>query len=172
MSARGWLGVAAAIVVAVAIVVFVTSSHGVSGTPSQRLSSWTSSTDLGQDIGTLEGDGASAAKAARVGNAKALSTVCAAMANAAQTYNDDLPSPDAAVTQWLARAYSLEYDAAESCYRAGLDGRALLSQSARDRAHATTLFDKVLHEIRRVTSHSVPTTTTTVPYEGTTTSVL
>ncbi len=172
MTAKGWLGVVCVVVVAVGIVVFVTLGHGVSGTPSQRLASWTSSTTLGQDIGTLEGDGASAAKAARERNAKALSTVCAAMANAAQTYNDDLPSPNAAVTQWLARAYSLEYDAAEACYRAGIGGSTLLAQSRRDRSEATALFDEVLRKIRQVTSQSVPTTTTTVPYEGTTTAVL
>lgn len=172
MIAKGWLAVAAAVIVAVGIIAFVSLGHGVSGSPAQQLSSWVSSTQLGQDIGTLEGDGRSAAKAQREGNAKALGTVCAAMANAAQTYNDELPSPDTAITQWLAKAYSFDYDSAEACYKAGPSGKALLSQSAADRAKATALFDKVLRRVREETSHSLSTTTTTVPYEGTTTAVL
>lgn len=169
---KGWLAIAVVVVLAVGVVAFVSLGRGVSGTPAQRLSSWASSTELGQVIGTLEGDGASAAAAARQKDAKALSTVCAAMANAAQTANDQLPSPDSEITQRLARAYSSDYDAAESCYRAGPGGTALLSQFERDRQKATALFDSVLRRVRRVTSHSVPTTTTTVPYEGTSTAVL
>lgn len=172
MTGRGWLAVVAAVIVAVGIVAFVSLDHGVSGTPAQRLSSWVTSTQLGQDIGTLEGDGRSAAKAAREKDSKALSTVCAAMANAAQTYNDELPSPSPAITQWLAKAYGLDYDAAEACYRAGPSGTTLLAQSTQDRKKATALFGKVLRRVLEETSQSLPTTTTTVPYEGTTTSIL
>ena len=161
---KGWLAMAAAVVVAVGVVAFVTLGHGVSGTPAQQLRSWVIGTHVGQDVGTLEGDGADVGKAIATGkDIDAVHTVCAAMADDAQTYNDTLPSPDTDVTQLLARAYGLEYDAAESCYAAPSRGARLLDVSARDRTEAATLFGEVLRRIRMVTGSSVSTTTTTVP---------
>lgn len=160
--ARLWVG--AAVVVAVGVVAFVSLGHGRSGTPAQRLQSWVSSTSLGQDVGTLEGDGRSVGKALSAHDGiSAVHTVCAAMANDAQTYNDELPSPDSALTQLLARAYGLEYDAAESCYRAPSTGSRLLGVSAGDREHAARLLGEALRRVRVVTGRVVPTTTTTAP---------
>jgi isopenicillin N synthase-like dioxygenase len=159
-----WLGLGAFVIVAIGVVAFVSLGHGVSGTPGQRLEGWATSMNLGQDVGTLEGDGASVRKAISAGKGiGAVHTVCAAMASDAQTYNDNLPSPDSTVTQLLARAYGLEYDAAESCYRATSTRARLLKVSSRDRTEAATLFGEALRRIRSVTGHTVPTTTTTVP---------
>lgn len=159
-----WLLLGAFVVVAAGVVAFVSLDHGVSGTPVQRMRSWVASTNLGQDIGTLEGDGADVHKAVAAGKGiVAVRTVCEAMATDAQTYNDTLPSPDTKVTQLLARAYGLEYDAAESCYRAASTGARLLVVSRHDRAKATALFGEVLQRVRELTGSTVPTTTTTVP---------
>ena len=164
MIGKAWLWAGALLVVAIGVVAFVSLGDGATGTPTQRLQSWVSSTRLGQDIGTLEGDGASVRKALSAhAGMTALHTVCAAMANAAQTYNDDLPSPDTTVTQLLARAYGLEYDAAESCYRAPAPGSRLLTVSAGDRARAVGLFEQALHRVRMLTGRTLTTTTTTVP---------
>ncbi len=159
-----WLVLGAFVVVAAGVVAFVSLNHGVSGTPAQRLQTWVSSTNLGQDVGTLEGDGTDVHKALAAGKGiDAVHTVCEAMATDAQTYNDTLPSPDTTVTQLLARAYGLEYDAAESCYRAQSTGARQLTVSRRDRAKAQILFGEVLHRVRVVTGGTVPTTTTTPP---------
>ena len=131
-------------------------------TARQRLAHWVTSTSLGQDIGTLQGDSAQVRVAVRKG-ATAVHTLCAAMADDAQTFNDQLPAPDAALTQLLARAYTLEYDAAEACYRAGATNDALLTRSAADRRSASRLFDEVLRRVDVLTGRTVPTTTTTVP---------
>lgn len=173
MISKVWLAVGLAVVVAVGIVAFASYGHGgASGSPSQRLESWVASTQLGQDIGTLQDDGANVSRALQDHkDATAVRTVCAAMANDAQTFNDELPSPDTQVTQWLARAYGLDYDAAEACYRAGTANRPLLRRSAADRARASTLFGQVLRRVRSVTGHSVSTTTTTAP-DDTGTSIL
>lgn len=164
MISKVWLAIGLTVVVAVGVVAFATYGHGgSSGTSSQRLESWVSSTQLGQDIGTLEGDGRNVARAlAHHKGTTGVRTVCAAMANDAQTFNDQLPSPDVSVTQLLARAYGLDYDAAEACYRAGAKNRALLSQSSTDRTKASSLFAAVLRRVRSVTDHPVSTTTTTV----------
>ena len=173
MISKVWLTIGLVLVVAVGIVAFVSYGHGApSGTAGQRLQSWASSTQLGQDIGTLEGDSRNVARAlADHKGSTAVRTVCAAMSNDAQTFNDQLPSPDSAVTQLLARAYGLDYDAAQACYKAGATDRPLLAQAARDRAKATALFDEVLARVRSVTGRSLSTTTTTVP-DATGTSIL
>lgn len=159
-----WLAIGACVVVAVGVVAFVTLGHGVSGTPAQRLGSWASSSSLGEDVGTLEGDSAAVRKSLSEGKGiTAVHTVCAAMANDAQTFNGELPSPDTAVTQLLARAYGLEYDAAESCYRASSASSGQFAASARDGTEAAHLFGKVLRRVRSLTGRSVSTTTTTVP---------
>jgi hypothetical protein len=173
MISRVWLAIGLAVVVAAGIVAFVSYGHrGPSGTEAQQLQSWVSSSQLGQDIGTLQDDGKNVTRALRDHkNATSVRTICAAMANDAQTFNQQLPSPDASVTQLLARAYGLAYDAAEACYRAGTTNRTLLAQSSDDRSKASSLFEDVLHRVRSVTDHSVSTTTTTAP-DDTGTSIL
>jgi hypothetical protein len=163
MIGKLWLAFGAFVVVAVGVVAFVSLGRGVSGSPAQRLSSWVGSTNLGQDIGTLEGDAAAVHRALDAGKGiVAAHTVCAAMATSAQTFNDDLPSPDTSVTQLLAHAYGLEYDAAEACYRAPSAGAKLFDAFARRSARAAALFGDVLRRVRLLTGATVPTTTTTV----------
>ncbi|MDA8310418.1 MAG: hypothetical protein M0Z46_07370 [Actinomycetota bacterium] len=164
MIGKAWLWIGALVVAAVGVVAFVSVGRSPSGTPAQQLAAWASSTKLGQDVGTLEGDGASMRRALSThASMTTLHTVCAAMANDAQTFNDELPSPDGALTQLLARGYSLEYDAAESCYRAPSASSPLLARAATDRARAAHLFGLALRRVRLLTGRSVPTTTTTVP---------
>ncbi len=173
MISRTWILFGALVVVALGVVAFVSLGHGVSGTPAQQLKSWVTSTHLGQDVGTLEGDGADVQRlvAARKGPA-AVRTVCAAMANSAQTFNDDLPSPDTTITQLLARAYGLEYDAAESCYHAPSGNAPRFATFARDRAEAANLFGEALRRVRSLTGRSVSTTTTTELPDFTSTAIL
>lgn len=170
MTTRSLAAVVVVAVVAALVVTFVVYGGGPSAsTPGSRLAAWATSTSLGQDIGTLEGDGAHVrlVLADHKGTA-AVHTVCAAMANDAQTFNDQLPTPDTKVTGLLARAYGLEYDAAEACFRAGTDDPALQAKAARDRSQAHGLFVQVLARVDAVTGRSVATTTTTV--RGTTAS--
>ncbi len=164
MISKLWLALGGFVVVAVGVVAFVSLGHATSGTPAQRLQSWATSTTLGQDVGTLEGEGRAMGRAiSEHEDMTAVHTVCDAMATDAQTYNDDLPSPDTAVTQLLARAYGLEYDSAESCDRASSRGARLFAVAARDRATAATLFGEALRRVRALTGRTVSTTTTTVP---------
>lgn len=173
MIGKIWLVIGLVVVLAAGVAAFASYGHGgTSGSASERLESWVSSTGLGQEIGTLEGDSANVRKALATGKGTtALRTVCAAMANDAQTFNGNLPSPDTQVTQLLARAYGLDYDGAEACYQAGSTNHSLLVRSARDRSKAAALFGQVLSRIRTVTDHTLSTTTTTVLNE-TDTSIL
>jgi hypothetical protein len=168
---RLWLAVAGAVVVLVGVAAFLLAggTGGPAGTAASRLSSWFVTSGAGQAIGQLEADGASvrAVLAGHRGQSE-LQTVCAAMANDAEGANGQLPSPDAQVTQLLARAYSFEYDAAQSCYRAGAADRSLLATSAADRARARHLFSRTLALVRRLTGRT-PSTTTTPGAPATTT---
>ncbi len=164
MISKLWLGLGAFVVVAAGVVAFVSLNHGVSGTPAQQLRSWVSSTNLGQDIGTLEGDGTDVRRALAAGKGiVAVHTICAAMITAEGTYGDNLPSPDTALTQLLAQAYTLEFKSAESCYRASSTRSRSISVSERDATSAATLFGEVVRRVRSLTGSTVPTTTTTGP---------
>lgn len=161
------------VVLAAAVVAFVVmGSRGPTGTPAQQLRTWVANVQLGQSIGTLTGDDRNVVRAlAHHQDTNALHTVCAVLYEAAQTANDNLPSPDTTVTQTLARAYSLEYDAGQACYRGAGGNAALLAESATDRSRALVLLQRVLARVDRVTGRSVPTTTTTGP-GGTTSTFL
>lgn len=164
MIPKVWLAIGAVVVVAIGVIAFVSYGHAPSGTAAQRLGSWVESTDLGQEIGTLEGDGAhvrgALAKHEPIG---AVHTICAVMANDAQTFGGNLPAPDSDATQLLARAYGLEYDAAESCYRAASPSSSLMRGSVHDITAASSVFGQVLRRIRMRTGRALPTTTTTSP---------
>lgn len=164
MSGRLWIFVAGAAVAGAAVAGFVADGSVATGTASQRLAAWATSTSLGQDIGTLQGEGRDVARAAAAHSPTGVfHTVCSAMATDAQTYNDSLPSPDTRVTVTLAKAYGLAYDAARECYSAGATDRSLLARSRADSARARRLFATVVRRIERVTRSTVPTTTTTGP---------
>ena len=113
MKGKWWLPVGIVALLVVAVVAFVVvGSRGPSGPPSQRLQSWVQASDLGQAIGTLTGDNRSVDRAlAAHQDTTSIHTVCAVLANEAQTANQNLPSPDTTVTDTLARAFALEYDA-------------------------------------------------------------
>jgi len=170
MSRRVWIAVVAAVMVAVAVVAFVSyRGAGSGGTLSQRLEAWVSGTGLGQDLGVLRADGADIDKVlAHKGGTGAVHTVCDVLSVTAESANSNLPSPDTALTQLLARAYSLEYEAGNNCYAAGSTDTRLLAESATERAQAQRVIDRALEEVSTLTGKSVPTTTTTVPTAGTT----
>ena len=170
---RYLLPVTVAVLLAVAVVVFVVvGSRGPTGTPAHQLRVWVANTKLGQSIGVLTTDDHNVARALAAHQAtNALHTVCAVLYQEAQTANDNLPSPDTVVTQTLAHAYRLEYDAGQACYRGAGGNATLLAQSAHDRSQAITLFHRVLSRVALVTGQTVPTTTTTGP-GGTTSTFL
>jgi len=162
---RVWFAIAAVGVVAVGVVAFV-ANGGVSssGTPGQQLQHWVAATGLGQGIGTLREDGVHVEEVlARHGGTGALRTVCGVLTTDAEAGNSTLPSPNTGITEVLARAYSLDYEAGENCYSAGITGTRLLARSAAERRQAGQLFGQVLARIAVLTGRTVATTTTTVP---------
>lgn len=170
MSRRVWIAVVAAVMVAVAVVAFVSNrGAGSGGTHRQQLKAWVSGTGLGEDLGALRADGADIDKVlAHKSGTNAIHTVCSVLSVTAESANSNLPAPDTALTQLLARAYSLEYEAGNNCYAAGSTNTRLLAESATERAQAQKVIDQALEQVNTLTGESVPTTTTTVPTAGTT----
>ncbi len=170
MNRRVWIAVAAAVLIAVAVVAFVSyRGAGSGGTLAQRVKVWVTGTGLGQDLGALRADGADIDKVlAEKGGTAAIHTVCDVLSVTAESANSNLPTPDTALTQLLARAYSLEYEAGNNCYAAGSTNARLLAESATERAQAEKVMDRALARVGALTGKSVPTTTTTVPTTGTT----
>ena len=88
-----------------------------SGTLRHRMRTWADGTSFGESVGSLQGDAAAVAAGYRNGRASSsLANACNALALDAQNANDSLPSPDAALTQQLALAYQLDYEAGTACY--------------------------------------------------------
>ncbi|MHB8219633.1 MAG: hypothetical protein ACYDHU_04825 [Acidimicrobiales bacterium] len=165
MTHRVWFAIGAFCIAAVAVVAFIAyGGIGAGGTPRQQLRTWVTDSGLGQSIGTLHDDGAHVSEVLdRHRGTPALHTICGVLTTDAEAANSHLPSPDTQVTQILAKAYGLEYDAGTNCYAAGVGGTKLLAKSAAERAEAQRLFSEALARIRAVTAQSVATTTTTVP---------
>ena len=161
-----WL--AAVVVVILGVGAFV--AYGVTsagGTDRQRTANWVKANQLGQSIGTLNGDNARIDTLVRQGaGTNVLHTVCGVLLTDAEAANGNLPTPDVTLTDLLSKAYGLEGDAANDCYNAGATNKALLARSARERSAAQVLFDQALGRAGSVTGSTVPTTTTTQPDEG------
>jgi hypothetical protein len=169
MRKRAWYAAVAAVLVAVAVVAFVSySSVSPSGTPRQRLARWVADTSLGQDLGALHDDGLDLKKVlAHHAGTTAVHTVCSVLSVTAEAANSNLPSPDTTLTQLLARAYGLEGAAGGYCYDAGASDRPLLEKSEAEQAQAQRLIDEALARVAAITGATVSTTTTTQPTSGT-----
>jgi hypothetical protein len=154
----------AVVLLAIIVVAFVADGATQGGTPEQQLRAWVTTTQVGQSIGTLHDDAnnVTVALARHDGNG-VLHTLCAGLQDDAQTANGNLPSPDTELTQVLAQAYRLEYNAGGNCYRAGGSGGALDERSAGERISADRLLIEALARIQDVTGQIVSTTTTTQP---------
>ena len=135
------------------------------GSPAHRISVWVSGTDFGQDIGTLVADNARLSKVVPNGTG-AVHGACATLVTDAETANEELPSPDPQVTEWLSAAYTLEATAGNQCYEAGSTNASLLTKSERNGIKAEALYEQVLQRIRQLDGKAVSTTTTTEPGTG------
>ena len=158
MKGRFWYVLGGAAVVAIGVVAFL--AYGISGTggtaPGAKLSAWVHRTNLGQQVGALQGDDRKVAGVlARHGDQASVRSACGALVTDAQSANDNLPTPDTRASQLLARYYTAQYNAGQACYRS--------APWAGYRARADRLVRQVLARIRVVTGAVVPTTTTTVP---------
>lgn len=156
------------VVVAIGVLAFLAfGSVGHTGTPRQQLEQWVRDTGLGPEVGTLRGDDAAIAEVVSTHRGTgAIHTTCAVLVDDASTATSDLPTPDTAVTQLLARGYQLEYRAGNDCYSAGSTDTALLARSAAERAAGLGLLDQALALVAERTGASVSTTTTTSPSSG------
>jgi hypothetical protein len=130
------------------------------GSPAHRLSVWVRGTGLGEDIGTLVADNARIPKVVPNGT-KAVHAACGTMEDDADTANDELPTPDPTVTDWLSSAYGLEGTAATDCYNAGSTNKKLLAKAESSAKQADMLYERALIRIQSIDGVLPSTTTTT-----------
>ncbi|HEX3793239.1 MAG TPA: hypothetical protein VHV57_01940 [Acidimicrobiales bacterium] len=130
------------------------------GTSSHRMTEWVGGTGFGEDIGTLLADNARVPEDVPNGDG-AVHAACGTLEDDAEMANDELPTPDQQVTDWLSTAYGLEGTAGVECYQAGSTDKALLAKSARATAKAKGLIERSLVRIQSIDSKVVSTTTTT-----------
>ena len=98
------------------------------GSAAHRMSVWVKGTGFGDDIGTLMADNARVPKDVKNGTG-AVHAACGTMEDDADMANDELPTPDGEVTNWLSTAYGLEGTAATECYNAGVTDPKLLARA-------------------------------------------
>jgi hypothetical protein len=127
------------------------------GTSAQRMAAWVRGTTFGEDIGTLVADNARIAKET---STSAMHAACGTMEDDADMANDELPTPDSVVSDWLSTAYGLEGTAATECYNAGVTDNKLLGQAEAATVKADRLYSRALIRIQSIDGR-VPTTTTT-----------
>ncbi len=169
MRNRVWIAVAAAFLVAVAVIAFVSyQTVGRTGTPAQQVTDWVQATSLGQDLGALHDDGVDLERVLSHHNGTgAVHTVCGVLTVTAEQAHAELPSPDTDLTQLLDRVYELDVEAGNDCYAAGATNKKLLEKSAAERAEAQQVAAQALAEVAAITGRTVSTTTTTQPTSGT-----
>ena len=133
-----------------------------SGTPAQRMRTWADGTSFGASVGSLKGDSAAVAAGYRDGRAlSGLASACNALALDSQDANDSLPSPDEAITQQLASAYQLYYEAGTACYSD--QSAATMRKVTAQREHADRLLVEATASVGRIAGIVVSTTTTETP---------
>jgi hypothetical protein len=169
MTRRVWFAVAAAFLVGLGIVAFVSyRGEDRSGTSAQQLSAWVKDTSLGQELGALHDDGLDLQKVlARHAGTDAVHTVCGVLTVTAEQAHGNLPSTDTELTLLLDRVYQLDAEAGNDCYAAGATNKKLLAKSASERAQAQQVAEEALARVAAVTGRTISTTTTTQPTTGT-----
>lgn len=160
---RSWAG-CAALVVAGALLLSACAGAGLSGTPSQRVTSWLSASDNGASIGAVTDDiHAVDAGLAQHQPAGAIRTLCAVLTTDAQSGNSVLPTPDTQLTNDLSDAYNDAYAAGNDCYSGAGGNAALLAKSATLRRETLAELQAAVARVTAITGAVPSTTTTTLP---------
>jgi hypothetical protein len=152
----------AAVSLTLLVLVSLTSCAGEDqrGSGSHRMSEWVGGTGFGEDIGTLVADNERLPKVVPNGTG-AVHAACATVEDDAEMANDELPTPDSQVSDWLYEAYGLEGTAGTLCYRAGATDPTLLARAERDTIKAEALYTQALERIASIDGRTPSTTTTT-----------
>jgi hypothetical protein len=133
-----------------------------SGTPAQRVATWTDSVG-GSGIGNVEVATRNVDLALHDRNSPAaVREVCSLLSNEAQTSIGNLPAPDDRLTTLLNDAYTLATAAGDDCYHGAAGDARLLTRSAAERARVLVQLAGATEYVRSVTGHT-PTTNTTAP---------
>jgi hypothetical protein len=130
------------------------------GSAAHRMLEWVNGTTFGEDIGTLIADNERIPKEVPNGTG-AVHAGCGALVDDAESANDELPTPDTQVSDWLSTAYGLEGTAGNQCYSAGATNPTLLAKAERNMIRAEALYTEALVRINAIDGHTVSTTTTT-----------
>lgn len=103
------------------------------GTPAEQVRMWAASTAFGQTLASLRGD---LAHIVVPGAAAATRTACDVLVTDSLAANEQLPTPDDALTSALSRAYATAGAAGHDCYRGADGNEALLARARGERTEA------------------------------------
>jgi hypothetical protein len=103
------------------------------GSPAQQVTAWAKSTGFGASLARLRGDLAHVSSSAP---GPSLRTACDVLVTDTLGANQQLPTPDGALTGALADAYAKAGAAGRDCFRGAAGDQALLGRAAAERAEA------------------------------------
>lgn len=98
-----------------AVGVSCASCGGYSGTPARQMQQWSQQYSIPPDISQVLTDADHIARAARLGAAKQMRTVCGGLSYDAGTLGGNLPAPDRKVSREIASGVQTMFDSAEIC---------------------------------------------------------
>jgi hypothetical protein len=138
------------------------SSGEQHGSATTRVTAWVSDQQVGQTIGTLDGDGERIATAIREHqDTNILHTVCAVLEADTSSADGVLPAPDAEITDDLDKALHSELAVANDCFTGAKGDPSLLRRATSQQQRASALLGAVMARIVQVTGRTPSTTTTT-----------
>ena len=129
---RRWAG-AITVAAALAVPALVTTSCGGAfpgSTVGQQVQSWSRTTGFGASLRTLEADGHRIAPVEAEHDPGALRTACDVLVTDALSANQNLPTPDARLTDILTAAYAAAAAAGRDCLAAAGGGSGLARAAA------------------------------------------
>lgn len=118
---------------------------------SQQVSTWSTNTDYDSDLATVQRDLDNVGGIGDVAGAT-LRTVCDALVTDALEANQQLPAPDATLTNLLSTAYSQAATAGRECYDAANGDRTQWATSVHERSLAVAAIIRAQARYDAVTS--------------------
>jgi hypothetical protein len=133
------------------------SACSAGSTTSAKLSNWIGATGLGSDVSQIRTDAANVAKVESIKNALAgaIRANCAVLDIDTENANQNLPAPDAEVTQDLSDAYGAEIQAAQDCYHGAGKSQALIDRGKVAQTAANADLTQALALVDQLTGQKV-----------------
>ena len=142
--------------VAALIAGVVLSACSAGNTTSAKVSNWIGATGLSSDVSQIQTDAANVAKVESLHSvAGAIRANCAVLDIDTENANQNLPAPDAELTQELTDAYDAEIQAAQDCYHGAGKSQSLIDRGKVAQIAANADLSQALALVTQLTGQKI-----------------